>query len=135
LAQTVAGVRQYNQLVSLFDNWDYFGENLNVAMTAEGELDKQAEIYAESWQAARDRVKAAAEDIYDSILDDKAFITMLNAFEKLISMIGTFTESIGGLPGVIGLVGIALTKAFGPQLTASLDNIVYKFNSLTGVNA
>jgi hypothetical protein len=49
LAQTVAGVRQYNQLVSLFDNWDYFGENLNVAMTAEGELDKQAEIYAESW--------------------------------------------------------------------------------------
>lgn len=135
LAQTVAGVRQYNQLVSLFDNWDYFGENLNVAMTAEGELDKQAEIYAESWQAARDRVKAAAEDIYDSILDDKAFITMLNTFEKLISMIGTFTESIGGLPGVIGLVGIALTKAFGPQLTASLDNIVYKFNSLTGANA
>jgi len=24
LAQTVAGVRQYNQLVSLMDNWDFF---------------------------------------------------------------------------------------------------------------
>jgi len=24
LAQTVAGVRQYNQFVALMDNWDYF---------------------------------------------------------------------------------------------------------------
>jgi hypothetical protein len=28
LAQAVAGIRQYNQLVSLMDNWDYFQENL-----------------------------------------------------------------------------------------------------------
>jgi hypothetical protein len=79
-------------------------------------------------------VKAAAEDIYDSILDDKAFIFMLNSFEKLLSVIGTFIDSIGGLPGAIGLVGVALTKAFSPQLTASLDNIVYKFNNITGAN-
>jgi hypothetical protein len=40
LAQAVAGVRQYNQLVSLMDNWDYFQENLNITNNAEGALDE-----------------------------------------------------------------------------------------------
>jgi hypothetical protein len=38
LAQTVAGTRQYTQLVALMDNWDYFQENLGVANTATGTL-------------------------------------------------------------------------------------------------
>ena len=28
LAQTVAGVRQYNQFIALMDNWDFMQENL-----------------------------------------------------------------------------------------------------------
>jgi len=60
------------------DNWDYFKENLGVAYGAEGELNKQAEIYAESWEAARDRVAAAAESIYQNLLDDKFFINAIN---------------------------------------------------------
>jgi TP901 family phage tail tape measure protein len=31
LAQTVAGVRQYNQLIALMDNWGTFQENLSMA--------------------------------------------------------------------------------------------------------
>jgi TP901 family phage tail tape measure protein len=38
LAQTVAGVRQYTQLIALMDNWDYFQENLNTANTSTGAL-------------------------------------------------------------------------------------------------
>jgi hypothetical protein len=38
LAQTVAGVRQYNQLVSLMDNWDFFESNLDIANTSDGAL-------------------------------------------------------------------------------------------------
>jgi TP901 family phage tail tape measure protein len=40
LAQTVAGVRQYTQLVALMDNWDKFQKNLTVAQGAEGALQK-----------------------------------------------------------------------------------------------
>jgi TP901 family phage tail tape measure protein len=64
LAQTVAGVRQYNQLIALMDNWGTFQENLSMAQNSEGALQEQADIYAESWEAARDRVTAAAETIY-----------------------------------------------------------------------
>jgi TP901 family phage tail tape measure protein len=38
LAQNVAGVRQYTQLIALMDNWSYFQENLNTAYTSTGEL-------------------------------------------------------------------------------------------------
>jgi hypothetical protein len=46
------------------DNWDFMKKNLNTAANAEGELQRQADIYAESWEAASKRVKAALETIY-----------------------------------------------------------------------
>ena len=134
LAQTVAGVRQYTQLVALMDNWDYFQENLEVAQGAEGTLQKQADIYAESWEAARDRVAAAAEDLYDSILDDDFFITLLNGFEKAISLVTNLVDSLGGLPGILSVVATLVTKIFSKQLETSIDNMVYGFNSLSGAN-
>jgi hypothetical protein len=57
-------VRQYTQFIALMDNWDFMKENLNTVANATGTLDKQAEIYAESWEAAKKRVQAAAEGIY-----------------------------------------------------------------------
>lgn len=51
LAQTVAGVRQYNQLVALMDNWDFMAENLETAANAQGELNAENEIYLESTEA------------------------------------------------------------------------------------
>lgn len=53
LAQTVAGVRQYNQFIALMDNWDFMQENLQTVAKASGALDEQAQIYAESWEAAK----------------------------------------------------------------------------------
>lgn len=53
LAQTVAGVRQYNQFIALMDNWDFMQENLQTVAKASGTLEEQNEIYAESWEAAK----------------------------------------------------------------------------------
>ena len=66
LAQTVAGVRQYTQLVALMENWDNGDNdsmiaNLDTAYGASGALQEQADIYAESWEASKDRVQAALE--------------------------------------------------------------------------
>ena len=105
LAQKVAGVRQYNQLMSLMENWDAMEINLEVAKNSEGALQEQADIYAESWEAAQDRVRAAAEGIYQSIIDDEFFITLLNGFEKVIETIDGVVQGLGGMRGVITLVG------------------------------
>ena len=73
--------------MALMDNWDIFKENLATAENAEGSLQQQADTYAESWDAARKKVQASMEGLYDSILDDKFFIKTTNAVAGLISMI------------------------------------------------
>lgn len=56
------------------DNFDFFKENVATALNSEGELTRQADTYAKGWEAARKRVKAAAEDIYSSLINDQAYI-------------------------------------------------------------
>lgn len=123
LAQTVAGVRQYNQLVSLMDNWDYFKENLAVAQNADGELNRQAEIYAESWEAARNRVRAAAEELYSSLINDEAFIKITNGIGKIIEAVSTLTQGIGGLSTILPGVILLFNKLFGTRMVSSLQEI------------
>ena len=133
LAQTVAGVRQYNQLVSLMENWqsksasdnDSMLANLATIKNSEGALQEQADIYAEGWEAAQDRVTAALEKIYNSILNSDFFIGVLKNTEKILGFVDNLIDGFGGLKGVIFNVGAILTKVFNKQLTQSLQNSAY----------
>jgi TP901 family phage tail tape measure protein len=131
LAQNVAGVRQYTQLVALLDNWDFFQSNLETSLNSTGELDKQAKIYAESWEAAKDRVKASLETIYDKILNDEAFIEILNNFAKFIDAIDYMIDRIGGLEGVLASLGAVLTRIFSKQLSQSINDMTYGLKMMT----
>lgn len=133
LAQTVAGVRQYTQLVALMENWDNGDEdsmmaNLNTSANATGALQEQADIYAESWEAARDRVTAALESIFNKLLKDEFFIDILNNIEKIITGIDKFIDSIGGLQGVLTGLGAIATKVFSSQISSGLSNLAYNLN-------
>ena len=125
LAQTVGGVRQYTTLISLMNNWDDMKTNLNTAQNSDGALQRQADIYAESWEAAQKRVKAAWQAIYDDLLDDKFFITVLNGFEKLLQGVDGLIDAFGGLSSIIPFLGTILLKAFGDDLAGSIDRIFY----------
>ena len=132
LAQTVGGVRQYVNLIALMDNWDTFQKNLTIAEDSEGTLDKQAQIYAESWEAARDRVKAAAEAIYQSLIDDDFFIGVDNFIEKNLNGINNLIKALGGLPGVLSVVGTAFFAIFGPQLSTAIDGLIERIKFMSG---
>ena len=131
LAQTVAGVRQYTQLIALMDNWDYFQENLNTANTSTGALQEQADIYAESWEAASKRVEAAAQGIYANLINDSDFIDLLNTFEKILTFVDTLINSLGGLSGVLSSIGVILTKVLSTQMTQGLTNLAYGLRTWT----
>jgi hypothetical protein len=98
--------------MSLMENWDAMEVNLEIASNSEGELQKQADIYAESWEAATNRVKAAAESIYQTLIDDEFFIDLTNALEKVLVGVKKLMDSMGGLPGVLTLVGSIATNVF-----------------------
>lgn len=136
LAQTVAGVRQYTQLVALMENWDSgdadsMQTNLNTAFTSEGTLQKQADIYAETWEAAQNRVTAAAESIYKALLNDEFFIDILNKFEKILTFVDHLIDNLGGLQGVLLALGSIVTKVFSAQLSQGLTNMAYNIKMMT----
>ena len=120
LAQTVAGVRQYSQLVTLMDNWDFMEQNLKTANSADGSLTEQAEIYAESWEAARDEVRAAAEELYTKLLDDDFFIGFLHGIEKVIDGVSGLVDAFGGLGGVLTTIGAYVTRIFQKEMAQGL---------------
>ena len=129
LAQTVAGVRQYTQLVALMDNWDFFQQNLDTASGAEGALQKQADIYTESWEAARDRVTAAAEEIYSELLNDDFFIDLTKGFAGFLNLLNDTIDGIGGVQGTLVMLGNVISRVFAQDMAGSIDKFIYNLQN------
>lgn len=132
LAQAVGGIRQYTQFIALMDNWDFMKENLEIAKNATGELQNQADIFAESWEAARKNVKASAEGIYDSLIKDEFWIDLTNGFAGFLKIIESAINSVGGLKGVLLGLAIILQKQFGERLRNGLRETAYQLSYLIG---
>lgn len=131
-ATTVGGVRQYTNLIALLDNWDMVQENIGIAKNSEGTLQEQADIYAESWEAAQKRVRAAAEEIYQELLNDDFFITLLNGFKEVLDIINNTIDAIGGLKGVLIAVGAIVTNLFQREIASEINRIGQNIRIATG---
>lgn len=128
LAQTVGGVRQYQQFVALMDNWDKVQKNILVAANSEGTLQEQADIYAKSWEAAKKRVKASLEELYTTLIDDKFFIGLTDTLSKVISLVTTLAKGMGGVSGILMFVTNILMTKFAPQITMALNSGIKKIS-------
>jgi hypothetical protein len=135
LAETVAGVRQWTQLIALMDNWDFFKEKLAMAQNADGALEQQAEIYAESWEAARDRTKAAAEDIYDSLINPDFYIGVDDMVTPLLSRTADVIDALGGLQGVLAVVALGMNKVYGDKIAQGMRDMAVNLGIITGKEA
>jgi hypothetical protein len=99
------------------DNWnkgdeDSFLANLATARGSSGALQEQADIYAESWEAANNRVIASAETVYKALLNDEFFIDITNIFADLLDGIESFINGLGGVKGLLLSLGSIATSVF-----------------------
>ena len=130
LAQTVAGVRQYTQFVALMDNWDFMGENLATAYGAEGTLEKQQKIYEESWEAARNRLQASVETLYDELLKDDFFIWLTDALTDVVGLVDQLVGSMGGLAGLLPGLILLMNKLWGDKIIKGISSAAYNVAGL-----
>ena len=131
LAQTVAGVRQYTQLVNLMENKDYFRELVGVAENSEGTLQLQADIYAKSWEGARKRVQAAAEGIYDSLIDEEFFKDVDNVVTVVLNGINATIKGLGGVKGVVSNISALILSIYKKDITSGLNNFGMMIQNMT----
>ena len=123
LAYTVAGARQYTNFIALMDNWGKVQENIGIASDAEGTLQDQADIYAKSWEAASKRLKASWQELYDLLINDDFFITIIDGFSGMINGVNSLIKSLGGLKGVLPLVLGLITKLFSNQIAQGVASV------------
>lgn len=135
LAQAVGGVRQYNQIVALMDNFDFYEENLASAKNADGSLDVQAAIYAESWEAAQDRVRAAAEGVYDSLLNEDFFVSFNDGLSVLLGGVEGLVDGFGGMKGVIATIGSLMLRHFAKEAPSALKNLKENVQGILGLES
>lgn len=137
VAQAVAGKRQYTQLMALFDNWDMYKENLQISANSDGALEKMANTYAESWEAASKRVQASLESIYGKLLNDQGFIKILNITSALLDKVDSLIDGFGGLTGILTKLGSVATIVFGQQMAEGINknvkNIKLYFSQFSGI--
>lgn len=131
-AETVGGVRQYANFMALMNNWSEVQKNITIAATSEGTLQKQADIYANSWEGAKKRVQVSLQTIYHSIINDKAFINMTNTISTILDGVGGLIEGLGGVKGILLTVANIFAMHYAKEMPKFLERIKENLFIITG---
>lgn len=131
VAIAIAGKRQYTQLLALMNNQDLYQQSMGLAQGSEGTLEKQNDTYAKSWEAAQTRVKAAAEGIFDSLVNDDFFIKMNNWLADLLEAIENAIDHMGGFKGILLDIGTIFMSIFHDKIAKGLNNLWTTLTSVT----
>ena len=116
LAQSVAGVRQYNQLMALMNNWSDMELNIERANDATGTLNQQQAIYAESMEAHLQRLSTEAEKTYSLLFDEDALKSFANLATKLLATLNSYITGLGGGLNALGTIAFKTMGVFSNQI-------------------
>jgi hypothetical protein len=130
LAQTIAGARQYNNLLALFDNWNMYTDALKTSADAAGTLNKQNETYLESTEAHLNKLTAAQEKFQSSLLDASTISDFSDVLSELLNILSEITDSIGGGKGLLLELGAIFTRVFNKQIAENLMPFINNFRNL-----
>lgn len=132
LAQTVGGVRQYQQFIALADNWSKVQKNIEIARKSDGTLEKQQKIWSESFEAATKRVEEAKKQLYEDLVNDNALIKLNDIFANILHGVGNVIKSAGGIIPIILMITATLSKTLWPLLANGFTRIKHNISVLSG---
>jgi len=127
-AVAMAGKRQYNNLIALFDNWDMYTEALNTSTEAVGTLQHQQDIYMESTAAKLKTLKAAWQGLYDDAINEDEVNAGIEALTNLVEVFDNFIDSFGGGIKFIAGFGAIISSVFNKQIADSINAANQRIN-------
>lgn len=124
LAIALAGKRQYNNLLALFDNWDMYNKAVETSMSSQGTLQKQQDIYMESTAAHLQQMQTSWEGVKAAILKPDDINPVIDAIGDFGDITETAIESLGGLKGILAALGTVALQVFSSSLGKSVSGFV-----------
>ena len=120
LAISLAGKRQYNNLLALFDNWDMYNKSVETSQNAIGTLQHQQDIYMDSTQAHLQKMRTSWESVYNSFFDTDSINTFADGISVVADRFADLVEVIGGGKGALLSLGSLFTKIFSQQISSEI---------------
>ena len=123
-AVAMAGKRQYNNLIALFDNQDMYGKALETSMNAAGTLEKQQDIALESLNKKLTILRATAEGLYSALFDTDTISGYVEAGTKILELLTNITKGIGSLNQIVPALGASLLQLFSSQIASGVGTFL-----------
>ena len=124
LARTMAGQRQYNKLISLFDNWSKYTDLVTVSMQAQGATEQKNAIYMESLAAHTEQLGAAQQRLKSSMIDSDSYKSMIDVATNGVTLFANFIQSIGGGGNALLMLGSIATQVFNGTIAKEISNSI-----------
>jgi len=121
-------------MMAFFDNYDTYKINLEFAEGSDGALEKQFSTWEQSWEAATGRMKNAWQGLYSEIIDDQAFIGVIDGLSEVINKVTELIQAMGGIGPVLTTIGGMFMAYFGGSgaISAGISKIANTFAIMTG---
>ena len=129
LARTMAGQRQYNNLLALFENWGKYSDLVNVSMEAQGATAQKNAIYMESLSAKMEQLGAAGEKVKAALIDEDDLKGLVDFGTGAVNLFGNLIQSIGGGKNAILALGSIFTQVFSGTIAKQINNLVTNFQN------
>ena len=128
LAQTMAGQRQYNNLIALFDNWDQYLQSVNTSMAAQGTLNEKNDRYLESLEAHMQQLGTEAERTYDILFDENTVKGFVDSLSGALNIFNNFIKGIGGGTNAFVYFGSLIAGIFNKQIAQAIQGVGAEIN-------
>lgn len=126
-AVALAGKRQYNNLIALFENWDMYESNKSTSQNSLGELQKQQDTYMESTKAHMQQMQAAAEGLKDALFNNKSMNAFFDVMRFGLEQLTSLVNGLGGagniLFGVFSSLGVLWSEKIGRGIGGALASL------------
>ena len=129
LSQTMAGTRQYNNLLALFDNWSMYEKAMKTSANAAGTLQKQQDTYMESMEAHLEQLSTAGERVYQALFDADSAKDLIDVLTKGVDLFANFVESIGGGGTLLMSLVPIMTRLFSGTIASGLTTFIINFKN------
>ena len=124
LARTMAGQRQYNNLLALFENWGKYTDLVNVSMDAQGATMEKNSRYMESLEAHLNQLGAASERLKAAMIDSDSFKGLIDFGTQAVQVFANFIEAIGGGGNALLMLGSIATQVFSGVISREMIKMI-----------
>lgn len=128
IAIVMAGKRQYNNLLALFDNWDMYTNLLDVSQNSEGTLQEQHEIYLESISAYEHKLHAEMQKLYSNLFPEDSIIAMNKGLTSFAEKLNKVVEGLGGIKMILPMIASLMVSTFSAKIANNFYNTITKIS-------